>query len=500
MTDWKNKIHCGDAIETLQELPESSIHCSVTSPPYFGLRDYNAEGQIGLEETVDEYVEAIGTVGDEIKRVLRSDGSWWLNLGDSFAGSGRGQWDENEQQKEAYTPDTLPEQRDTLRRKSKMLVPHRVAIELQNRGWIVRSDAVWYKTNPMPHPVKDRFNEHKEFLFHLVPEPDYWFDLDAVRESHKNESFRRVNDSYETAGLQAMACPDENRDEEIRMNAEAALHPNGKNPGDIIEASSSSGVTGHFAVFPRALCERPIKSSCPPTVCSSCGSPYERVTEETQLWERDIDSIDRRQSVIALERFQESDLTVEHLIAARAVGFGDGAHGDASQGSRDRVNDRQRRLSDEAKDVLGGYFREFVASPEREVTGWDQACTCETDETEPGVVLDPFAGSGTSCLVAKDLGRQFVGIDLNPDYVAMAQERIGIDVSEPERLGSDDMTLRAFTDGGTDGENPCCPGCDAELSDRITWDHGIKGADGFVCDNDDCPEDDWSFEEWFDAE
>lgn len=448
MNAWKNKVHCGDVIEELRELPESSIHCTMTSPPYYGLRDYSTEGQIGLEATVDQYIETIANVGDEIRRVLREDGSWWLNLGDSFAGSGRGQWEANDSQKESYTPDSLPDREATLRRKSKMLVPHRVAIALQERGWIVRSDAVWRKTNPMPHPVKDRFNEHKEFLFHLVPDPKYWFDLDAIRQPHKTDSFRRVEDKYETAGLQAMACPDEDRAEEVRMDREDALHPNGKNPGDIIRASSSSNADGHFAVYPRTLCERPIRSSCPPKVCASCGTPYERVTEETQLWERDPDEIERSQSVIALEKYRESDLTVEHLRAARAVGFGDGDHGDASQGSRDRVSDRVRQLADEAKDELGGYFREFVASPEREATGWGQACDCSTDETEPGIVLDPFAGSGTTLAVAKDLGRHFVGIEINPDYAAMAEERVGIDVSEPERLGTGDIPLRAFTDGG----------------------------------------------------
>jgi len=137
ISQWTHDIHQGDAVDTLQEMPESSVHCVVTSPPYFGLRDYGVDGQIGLEESLDEYIQQLLDVASELRRVLRDDGSWWLNLGDSFAGSNRGQWDsEDTAQKEAYTPDSgdLPEQDASLRRKSKMLVPHRVAIALEDQG------------------------------------------------------------------------------------------------------------------------------------------------------------------------------------------------------------------------------------------------------------------------------------------------------------------------------------------------------------------------------
>lgn len=363
MQQWTNDIHEGDVIETMNEMPESSVHCVMTSPPYFGLRDYDAEGQIGLEETVDEYVETIANVGDEIKRVLREDGSWWLNLGDSFAGSGRGQWDnDGGQPKESYRPDNgeLPDQDVSLRRKSKMLVPHRVAIALQDAGWIVRSDAVWKKTNPMPHPVKDRFNEHKEFLYHLVPNPDYWFDLDAIREPHKKTSLGRSPSRFSSAGIGTANYPGDRDESEIPMKPEDALHPNGKNPGDIIESPVEPFPDAHFAVYPGKLCKRPIKATCPPEVCAACSTPFDRTQEPPE-----------------------------------------------------------------------------------------PRCGCETNKTEPGIVLDPFAGSGTTLVVAKELGRQFVGVDINPDYVAMAQKRVGITVSEPGRLlGDGETSLTAFTDGG----------------------------------------------------
>lgn len=451
MTDldnWENDIHCGDVRELLPEMPESSVHAVVTSPPYFGLRDYGEDGQIGLEESLDEYIDELVSVGEKIRRVLRDDGSWWLNLGDSFAGSGRGQWSgEDDRQKEAYTPDAgdLPEQDTRLRRKSKMLVPHRVAIALQDAGWIVRSDAVWSKPNPMPHPVKDRLNEHKEFIFHLVPNPDYYFDLDSIREPHKESSLERDNYDYQASMRAAAEDPRDNRTpDELAIQSEQGLHPNGKNPGDIFEVSTKPFPEAHFAVYPPELIEKPIKATVPEHVCSECGTPYERTTEELRLWERDPDNVTRPQSKRALELADQANLSEEHMAAARAVNIGDS---DGSTGNPyDRVDEETAELARETKEVLGSYYREFAFSgTESHTTGFTQACECDTDETKAGIVLDPFAGAGTTCLVAKRLGRRFIGTELNPEYVAMAQKRVGIDVDEPERLLDDGETsLSAF--------------------------------------------------------
>jgi DNA modification methylase len=455
ISQWTHDIHQGDAVDTLQEMPESSVHCVVTSPPYFGLRDYGVDGQIGLEESLDEYIQQLLDVASELRRVLRDDGSWWLNLGDSFAGSNRGQWDsEDTAQKEAYTPDSgdLPEQDASLRRKSKMLVPHRVAIALEDQGWLVRSDAVWAKPNPMPHPVKDRLHEHKEFLFHLTPEPDYWFDLDSIREPHKESSLRRrERHDFNDSGTNADAYPGEENDEYIGTEPEDALHPNGKNPGDILEISVKAFPEAHFAVYPPELCETPIKSTCPPRVCAECGTPYERIVEDVPVWERDPDSVEREQLQRALERYENSDLTEEHLQAVRAKGFSDAAAGKEQTGAGRNTADVEA-LAEEAKDVLGGYFREFTMTA-HETDGWQQACHCPTvgGYTEPGIVLDPFAGAGTTALVAKQFGRRFVGIDLNPDYVAMAQKRVGVTIDEPERLDlleDEETSLAAYADGG----------------------------------------------------
>jgi len=514
ISHWENDIHQGDVKARLREMPESSVHMVMTSPPYYGLRDYGEEvesvwggkencehswgtevtdpqggintddnepnvggnastqetrlrggiksgrcldcgawkGQLGLEPQLEQFVRNLIEVGDLIRRVLREDGNWWLNLGDSFAGSwGAQSRNEKANQRDsgAY-PDKNPARTGTLRRKSKMLVPHRVAIALEDAGWIVRSDAVWAKSNPMPHPVKDRLTETKEFVFHLTPNPDYWFDLDAVREPHKESSLTRSDHAFNSASIGSAHAPREDRHDDVVMDAEDACHPNGKNPGDIFEIPVKAYPDSHFAVYPRDLCEKPIKASCPEAVCAECGTPYEKETTEKPLWEQDPEEIDRQQAKRAVELAEQHGLTDNHMAAARAVNIGDA---DGSKGNPyDRVDDGTERLAREVKNALGGYYREFAFSgTETTDAWWEQACDCPTvgDYTEPGIVLDPFAGAGTTCLVAKRLGRRFAGIDLNPEYVAMAQKRVGVTVDEPERLLNEDETsLSAFTDGG----------------------------------------------------
>lgn len=330
-----NRILEGDAEETLSSLPESSVHMAMCSPPYYGLRDYGPEEQIGLEDTLDEYISRLINVGEELKRVIRDDGSWWLNLGDSYAGSWGAQSKEGDtadgRPREAYASKN-PARSGELKPKSKMLVPHRVAIALESAGWIVRNDVVWAKPNPMPHSVKDRLNTTHEFVFHLVQQGEYHYDLDAIREPHKEDSIKRDDYNYNTAGGSSFSYPGEKRSlEEISVDANQALHPKGKNPGDVFDIPVRAFPDAHFAVYPPELCEKPIKATCP----------------------------------------------------------------------------------------------------------------------EGGIVLDPFAGAGTTCLVAKRLGRRFVGIDLNPEYVAMAQKRCGLSVDNPALVREDAETgLEAFTDGG----------------------------------------------------
>ena len=405
INDWTNDIHTGDAADTLAELPADSVHMCMTSPPYFGLRDYGVDGQIGLEDELDEYIEELVGVFREVRRVLRPDGSAWLNLGDSYAGD-----------------------------KNKMLVPHRVAIALQDDGWIVRNDVTWAKPNPMPSSVKDRLNTTTEQVFHLVPEPDYWYDLDAIREAHKSDRTYRGGSIEESGKPRGRELDTEN----------TFGSPAGKNPGDVFEVTTKPFPEAHFAVYPPELVEKPLKATCPPKVCAECGSPHERTTTERHPWERDAENVGRDQLRRALELANEHDLTDEHFEAIQSVGFQDAGQATEVYDGAGRNGERVEQLAAEAKGVLGGYFREFITS-DTEPDGWTPTCDCDTDATEAGIALDPFAGAGTTCLVAKRHGRRFVGIDLNEEYVAMAQKRLGLTVDNPEYVRDDaDAGLEDF--------------------------------------------------------
>ena len=281
----KNIIHTGDCFDVLPTLPDESVHMVMTSPPYWNLRDYDHADQLGLEPESEQYVQNMADVFDEVKRVLRPDGSLWLNLGDTY---------EN---------------------KDKQLIPQRVAIELQSRGWILRNDVTWVKPNPMPQSVKDRLNDTTEKVFHFVKSREYWYDLDAIREEHAESTMERGSGSdYSTKTYTA------EYDDTVNHKKEWTVHPKGKNPGDVFDVATKPFPEAHFAVYPPELCEKPIKASCP----------------------------------------------------------------------------------------------------------------------KNGIVLDPFAGAVTTLLKAKELGRKFVGIELNPKYADMARARVGLDVHNPANIRGDD--------------------------------------------------------------
>ncbi len=179
----------GDAIEQLRTLPSDSLQCCVTSPPYWGLRDYGHGEQIGLEKTPEEYVSNMVEVFRELRRVLRKDGTLWLNLGDSYAGSGKGAWDNKDGgQKEVYIPDAdspqalLPKIPPGLKPKDLCGIPWRVAFALQSDGWWLRQDIIWNKANCMPESVTDRCTKSHEYLFMLTKAARYYYDADAIKE------------------------------------------------------------------------------------------------------------------------------------------------------------------------------------------------------------------------------------------------------------------------------------------------------------------------------
>jgi DNA modification methylase len=327
----RNAILIGDVRKRLAELPDSSVNCIITSPPYFALRDYGHAGQLGAETTVDDWAASMLDVAHDLARVLRPDGALWLNLGDGYS----------------------RHDREGATRKSLLLGPERVALRLTRAGWLLRNVVIWAKRNPMPSSVTDRLTTTHEFVYFFAKQPRYFFDLDAIREpgpAGDKELPRTISQSYPPRG----AVPSLHHGTTPRVDLNQGLvamkaagrdtHPLGKNPGDVWTTPTANYRGAHFATFPLELIRRPLLATCPERVCVRCGTPWRRA---------------------------------EQLTEGRQLAIG----------------------------------------------GLQPSCTCRA-EWRPGLVLDPFMGAGTVALAAETHGRDWLGIELNPAYAALAEARI----------------------------------------------------------------------------
>lgn len=394
----RNIIHNMDALTFLRALPDESVHCMVTSPPYWGLRDYGVEGQIGMESTLAEYISNMVALFREARRVLRSDGVLWLNMGDGYANDEK--WGGSTSGKHAIglhgqTSVGRVKKTSGLKPKDLMMQPHRLAIALQDDGWFVRADCVWHKPNPMPESVSDRPTKAHEYVFLLTKSERYWYDPEPVKTPVKPTSIKRrgraVSASHKNAQgapgqtTHSMFKPRENAHRNdgagtsSRETFNAKFTPkqdalgdrrlagfNERYDGQVVPMANlrsvwvipARGFKGaHFATFPIELPKICILTGCPPKTCAECGAPYVR------------------------------------------------------------VKDKQ------------------FHNP-----GWKPSCTCDTTDTRPGLVLDMFMGSGATAVVAKLLNRDYIGSELNPEYIKLAKKRI----ARPRRQRFEDDTLDAL--------------------------------------------------------
>jgi DNA modification methylase len=299
-------IHVGDCLESLRKLPSESVHCCVTSPPYWGLRDYGHDGQIGLEKSPEEYVAKMVAVFAEVRRVLRDDGTLWLNVGDSYAGGctigrndagkdigGRGG---NKIGSGNPGPQGSRCNADSLKPKDLCGIPWRLAFALQSDGWYLRQDIIWHKPNPMPESVRDRCTKAHEYVFLMSKSSRYYWDSDSVRENmDKPPDIRLRSSTFNKVGSVGG-----------HHNGAEVIETIGRNRRSVWTVATQPCKEAHFAVMPQKLVEPCILAGCP----------------------------------------------------------------------------------------------------------------------EGGTVLDPFFGAGTVGLVAEKLGRKFIGLELNPEYVAIAERRI----------------------------------------------------------------------------
>jgi DNA modification methylase len=265
-----NQILVGDALETLRTLPADSVHCVVTSPPYWGLRDYGVAGQIGLEDTPEAFVDRLVAVFREVRRVLRADGTAWINMGDSYAQDGGF----GKQGKGSSIADRAcaqpggPRERRTSGRpplglKPKDLIgqPWRLAFALQADGWWLRSDIIWAKPNPMPESVTDRPTRAHEYLFLLAKSESYYYDADAVREPYAPETATRAAYGWQSTGNRLQTHQPGTKP---RAETEyTKLNAKGRNRRSVWPITTVPFSEAHFATFPEKLVEPCILAGCP---------------------------------------------------------------------------------------------------------------------------------------------------------------------------------------------------------------------------------------------
>lgn len=384
-------ILCGDVLDMLKTLESETVQCCVTSPPYWGLRDYGVEGQIGLEKTPELYVAKMVEVFREVKRVLRKDGTLWLNLGDSYAGSGKGIGSDHG--KAVFTDGEIVEtdwMKAGLKPKDLVGIPWRVAFALQADGWYLRSDIIWAKPNPMPESVTDRPTKSHEYIFLLTKSAKYFYDAGAIMEQCLTPEDSRAGHKFggkknNTAYLSKSNKPGKKWEPIRKTLQNYGQAPHGKdvhreNGGKDIEymvrnkrsvwnVATAPYAQAHFATFPEEIPAICIKAGTSEKgQCAKCGKPIERIKKTTT---------------------EESDRK------ARGKALTSPRH----DGNPWNENDGR------------GFIPTIT-----ETLGWKPSCVCHA-EIVPCIVLDPFCGSGTTLSVAKRLGRDSVGIDLNAEYI-----------------------------------------------------------------------------------
>jgi DNA modification methylase len=416
----------------LKEIVDESIHCVVTSPPFFGLRDYGTakwdggdfrhshdriparggrggsgspgkqtegsfpsdfpaaicscgarrvDSQIGLEPTPDAYVAELVAVFREIRRVLRKDGTVFLNLGDSYASQPAGNSDETFSAKQSSNAGSVIRRTKStittgLKPKDLIGIPWRVAFALQADGWWLRQDIIWAKPNPMPESVTDRCTKAHEYVFLLTKAERYYFDQDAIREEHKPESIERVSRPWNGDGQRGYPGQAQLRDRGEALNT---CHPNGRNKRSVWTVATQPFSEAHFATFPPALIEPCILAGCPAKACAKCGAPWVREVERETTFQ--------------------------------------GGSGKAGRSAED--------ANASGKWAGKQYGTNIKLGPvvSTKTLGFSPSCSCGGDTTA-GTVLDPFGGAGTTRLVADRLQRNAILIELNPQYAAMARRRI----------------------------------------------------------------------------
>ena len=479
------EILVGDVIEKLKDIPDESIDVMITSPPYWGLRDYGVDKQWGSEKSFRDYLDKLDKLMVEMKRVLKKTGSCWVNLGDTYSTVSGGMrdiskgntkqygkiqyLDKGTGDREVYGVDQS-KMYEGLQTKSRVGIPERFYINCIDNEWIARNHIPWHKNNPMPSSVKDRFSNKWESIFFFVKNPKYYFNLDAVRERTITREKRKTRIQYDGKSVDTSAFMPPN--------------PKGKNPGDYFDDTVSDrkhsyvdgqppqsiNVEGYRYSHP--------KGKNPGDVFEGFGKYEDKETEtkhrqgmnrergEGMVEKRDLPSqkefVDKLRANFSVDDIVECGLersTVEHWFRYDESGF---SYPDAEDWHKVGTDLFPELLevyyvSDEIKHGLQGKNPGDIFNinthpyPEAHFATFPEAlpikilkCACPTHVCkkcgkpreneveccnvgwESGIVLDPFFGSGTTGVAAEKLGLRWIGIELNDEYVKIARKRLDI--------------------------------------------------------------------------
>ena len=408
-------IHA-DVIDGLKQLPDQSVQCVVTSPPYWGLRDYGVDGQIGLEKTPDEYISKMVEVFREVKRVLRKDGTLWLNLGSCYASGKPKEHYSDDYSDQGWSDRQSRKPPNGFKQKDLVGIPWLVALALQADGWYLRSDIIWNKPNPMPSSAEDRPTTSHEYIFLLTKSAKYFYDGEAIREP-SSESY--INDKRPVGVLRQRVnknskYPNEGQfkkqdqtgnptytgfNERYKNKIAAAGNNIAGHSHKLCNAAGDpicDGITrnrrtvwtittkarpeAHFATFPDEIPKVCISAgSSEYGCCPSCGAPWKRIVEVTG--------------------------------------------GTIGESWHPHLNDAVEGQISPSSTTLKTY--------KREQKGWEPTCKCEGFKPVPCVVLDPFGGSGTTAKVARELKRDAILIELSAEYIKIMRKVLRLNEQLP---------------------------------------------------------------------
>jgi len=355
-------LYEGQVMDGLARMADESVHCVVTSPPYWNLRDYQVNGQLGREKTFAEFQEKMVDIFREVRRVLRSDGVVWLNLGDTYV--------QGSSKKNAWST-AIP----GLKPKDMLCMPFRIAMALQADGWWLRQSVIFNKLNPIPEAVTDRCVNSHEYVFLLTRSRNYFFDVESITEPVSgNGSNKKAGRNSRFFVTQDVQHSDRNRPRE-RRNESFSGAINGmverRRKRSVWHVALEPSKEEHTAAFPRKLIRPAIRAGASiHGCCSMCGAPY--VRELTKIRK-------------ATRPGRKTKVTGDALV----------------DGNRDTG-------------------RHITAV---QTTGWKPSCECVDHDVVPCTVLDIFMGSGTTAIEARAQGMNAIGIELSPKYVRMALRR-----------------------------------------------------------------------------